>query len=62
VTPSLVALAAKKVYRHRIRIASAETERSMQYGSDIEAVREMLEGLTPEVVIDTVLQTVECPV
>lgn len=61
-TPSLIALAAKKVYRHRIRIASPEKERSMQYGSDIEAIREMLEDLTPEVVIDAVLETVECPV
>lgn len=34
----------------------------MQYGSDIEAIREMLEDLTPEVVIDAVLETVECPV
>lgn len=34
----------------------------MQYGSDVEAVQEMLEGLTAEVVIDTVLETVECPV
>jgi len=62
VTPSLVALAARKVYRHRIRLASFEKERSIQYGSDVEAVQEMLEGLTAEVVIDTVLETVECPV
>jgi hypothetical protein len=62
VTPSLVAIAAKKIYRHRIKLASPEQERSMQYGSDIEAVREILEGLTTEVVIDTVLETVECPV
>ena len=61
-TPSLVALAAKKVYRHRIRIAPPEKERSMLYGSDIEAVREMLEGLTAEAVIETALETVECPV
>ena len=61
-TPSLVALAAKKIYRHRIKIASPEKERSMQYGSDIEAVREMLEGLTTEAVIETVLETVVCPV
>lgn len=61
-TPSLVALAAKKIYRHRIKIASPEKERSMQYGSDIEAVREILEELTAEFVIETVLGTVECPV
>lgn len=62
VTPSLVALAARKVYRHRIRIALPEKERSIQYGSDIEAVQEILEGLTADTVIETVLETVGCPV
>lgn len=33
----------------------------MQYGSDIEAVREILDGITAETVIETALQTVECP-
>ncbi|KAK4997126.1 hypothetical protein LTR66_003414 [Elasticomyces elasticus] len=61
VTPSLVALAARKVYLHRIRLVTPETERSMQWGSDIEAVRAMLQGATVEDVIEDVLASVETP-
>lgn len=61
VTPSLIALAAKKIYPHRILMASPEKERSMQYGSDLEAVKEMLTGVSPETVIEAVLETVDCP-
>lgn len=61
VTPSLVALAAKKIYPHRIVICAPEKERSMQYGSDLEAVREVMEGLTPDDVIEAVLNSVQCP-
>lgn len=61
VTPSIVALAAKKIYPHRIQIAPPERERSMQYGSDLRAVQELLEGVTPETVIEAVLNSVERP-
>lgn len=61
VTPSLVALAARKVYPHRITICTPENERSMQWGSDIKAVSAMLDGLTPEDLIEEVLSTVEVP-
>jgi hypothetical protein len=61
VTPSIVALAAKKIYPHRIQIAPPEKERSMQYGSDLNAVQELLDGITPERVIEAVLNSVECP-
>lgn len=61
VTPSLVALAAKKIYPHRIEIATPEKERSMQYGSDLNAVKEVLHGVTPETVIEAVLNSVQCP-
>jgi hypothetical protein len=61
VTPSLVALAVKKVFPHRITIASPERERSMQFGSDITAVKHYLEGLTPELAIESVLAKVDCP-
>lgn len=33
----------------------------MQYGSDIEAVTALLEGVTPELVIEEVLGNVEAP-
>ncbi|KAG6007200.1 hypothetical protein E4U21_006219 [Claviceps maximensis] len=62
VTPALVALAAKKTYLHRIRITTPENERSMQWGSDLEAVATLLNGVGPDEVIDDVLNTVTAPV
>ena len=61
VTPSLVALAAVKIYRHRITIVAPEDERSMQYGSDLAAVTAYLEGISPETIIEQVLAMVEAP-
>ena len=61
VTPSLVALAARKIYPHRLLISAAEHERSMQYGSDLDAVQELLDGVSPETVIEAVINTVPCP-
>lgn len=60
-TPSLVALAARKIYPHRIVITTPEDERSMQYGSDLTAVTALLEGITPEAIMDEVLASVEAP-
>jgi hypothetical protein len=57
----VVALAARKIYPHRLLLCAAEKERSMQYGSDLQAVRDAMEGLTPEDVIEAVLNSVECP-
>lgn len=54
-TPPLVALAARKIYAHRIHITAPEKERSMQYGSDLEAVRQLLDGVTAEDVIEDIL-------
>ncbi len=61
VSPSLVSLAARKIYPHRISITKPEDEWSLQWGSSLEAVREMLAELTVEDVIEEVLQTVEAP-
>ncbi|MCJ1310087.1 hypothetical protein MMC25_003748 [Agyrium rufum] len=61
VTPSLVALATRKIYRHRIAIVAPENELSMQYGSELEAVRELLAGLTSDDIIQEVLEMVEAP-
>ena len=61
VTPSLVALAARKIYRHRIHITAPEDERSMQYGSNLAAVAALLEGVTAEGIIEEVLASVEAP-
>lgn len=33
----------------------------MQYGSDLEAVKEAMKGLTPDDVIEAVLNNVEAP-
>jgi hypothetical protein len=61
ISPSLVALAARKIYPHRIVITAPENERSMQWGSSLEAVKAVLDGVTVEDVIEEVLQSVEVP-
>ncbi|THY36359.1 hypothetical protein D6D01_00488 [Aureobasidium pullulans] len=59
--PSLVALAARKVYAHRLVLATSNTERSMQWGSDYRAVERVLQGVTVEDAIESVLSSVEAP-
>ncbi|KAL4868053.1 hypothetical protein BDV12DRAFT_107739 [Aspergillus spectabilis] len=54
-TPSIVALAAKKVFRHRIVVAKPEDDRSLQYGSDLKAVAKVLEYATPDTILESVL-------
>ncbi|RMZ13270.1 hypothetical protein D0862_02371 [Hortaea werneckii] len=61
VTPSLVALACRKVYPHRLILATAETERSLQWGSDPQALKNVLQGMSIEDVIEDVLSSVETP-
>lgn len=61
VPPSLVALAVRKIYPHRIRLVTPQTERSLQWGSDPAAVEAMLEGFTVEDAIEDVLAAVETP-
>ncbi|KAF2826055.1 hypothetical protein CC86DRAFT_394819 [Ophiobolus disseminans] len=61
ISPSLVALAAGKIYPHRIIITAPENERSMQWGSSLEAVKAVLDGVTVEEVVEEVLQSVEVP-
>ena len=61
VTPSLVTLATRKVYRHRLKLVSPEDERSLQYGSDLAAIAAYLSDLTAEAVIEDVLADVEVP-
>lgn len=61
VPPSLVALAARKIYPHRLVLATAENEKSLMWGSDPEAVKELLDGLTIEDAIEDVLASIEAP-
>jgi hypothetical protein len=62
VSPSLVALAARKIYPHRLILVRPENERSLQWGSSMEAVQEALEGVGVEDIIEDVLAEVEVPV
>ena len=62
VTPSLVALAAKKIYPHRIVIATPNRERTTQFGTDLATARDLVVNLGPEKVIQNVLDTVKCPI
>jgi hypothetical protein len=61
IPPSLVALAARKVYTHRLVLATSANEKSLLWGSDPEAVEEMLRGVTVQDVIEEVLVNVEAP-
>jgi hypothetical protein len=55
-TPSIAALAARKVFRHRIIVARPEDDRSLQYGSDIKTVSMILGDVTPDSILDNVLE------
>ncbi|KAL6360562.1 hypothetical protein LRP88_06268 [Fusarium phalaenopsidis] len=61
VTPALVGLAAHKIYLHRIQLTLPEKERSMQWGSKVEAVEALLEDIGPEDVVEDVLGMVTAP-
>ena len=61
VTPALVALAARKIYLHRVEIVKASEERSLQWGGDARAAEALLEGVGPEEVIEDVLESVTAP-
>jgi hypothetical protein len=50
-----MALAARRIYRHRIHIAGPENDRSMQWGSDFEVVEAALKGVTADDIIEDVL-------
>ncbi|KAF2806450.1 uncharacterized protein BDZ99DRAFT_95204 [Mytilinidion resinicola] len=60
-SPSLVTLATSKIFRHRIVLTTPENERSMQWGSSLDAVKAVLDGVTAEDVIEEVLHAVEVP-
>ncbi|CAG8414164.1 unnamed protein product [Penicillium salamii] len=54
-TPSIVALAARKIFRHRIIITTPGEDRSLQYGSNIHAVSHVLSEVTADSILDGVL-------
>jgi hypothetical protein len=61
ITPSLVALAVRKIYPHRLVLMKAKRERSLQWGSSLDAVTELLRDVTVEDIIEEVLESVETP-
>ncbi|KAK9240123.1 hypothetical protein V1525DRAFT_396049 [Lipomyces kononenkoae] len=60
-TPSIVVIAARKTYSHRIMISSPEDDRSALYGSETEALSKFIQHWTPDFVLDDVLDTVPVP-
>jgi hypothetical protein len=61
-TPALVVLALRKIYLHRIRIVTDPSkERSVQWGSEVAAVEQLLEGVGPEEVTEEVIDMVDVP-
>lgn len=61
IPPSLVAIAARKIYAHRLVLATSQNERSLQWGSDPEAIKQLLKGVTVDNVIEDVIASVETP-
>jgi hypothetical protein len=61
ITPSLVALAVSKVYPHRLVLVEPERECSIQWGSNVEAVQELLQDVTADEVIEEVLENIDTP-
>ncbi|KAK2780002.1 hypothetical protein FQN52_002302 [Onygenales sp. PD_12] len=52
IVPSLVDVAARRVYRHRIAVAEPGNDRSLMYGSTFKAVDMVLAEATPEAIIE----------
>ncbi|USW50104.1 hypothetical protein Slin15195_G034230 [Septoria linicola] len=61
VPPSLITLAARKIYAHRLVLATPENEKSLLWGSDRRAIKQLLAGVTVEDVIEDVLASVDMP-
>ncbi|KAK9471321.1 uncharacterized protein V1510DRAFT_404301 [Dipodascopsis tothii] len=61
-TPSVVAVAARKVYAHRVVVVTDPSDdRSVLWGSDLDAVRAFLDQWDTELVLDDVLASVPAP-
>jgi hypothetical protein len=60
-TPSIIAIAAKKTFSHRTIMATPDRDRSLQYGSEINAVSRILEEETQETVVESVVDSIEPP-
>jgi len=60
-TPEMVKLAFTKVYNHRISVCSPKEERSLLWGSDAQLVVKLLEQLTPDLILESVLEEVRAP-
>lgn len=50
-----MALAARKVFHHRIIVTPPGEDRSLQYGSDLHAISDVLADVTPDSILDGVL-------
>lgn len=61
VTPALVAVACRLVFTHRITLASAETERSVLWGSNLGAVECALHDTSINSILADTLAHVACP-
>ncbi|KAK9469680.1 hypothetical protein V1512DRAFT_15343 [Lipomyces arxii] len=60
--PTIVVIAARKVFGHRINMATAAEDRSVLYGSDPKAVGQFLQEWTPDLVLDDIFETVPAPI
>lgn len=60
-TPSIVAIAARKVFPLKIELCEPEDEPSLNYGSDINIISNWLKKWDQDLIIEDVLKNVEPP-
>ncbi|CCH45564.1 Magnesium-chelatase subunit [Wickerhamomyces ciferrii] len=61
VIPSIIKLAARKLLPSKIRMIKPEHESSLQWGSDPELVNELMNRITPQLIVEDVLKKVSPP-
>lgn len=61
VPPALVDMAFRKTYLHRVVLADRNTARSLQWGSQPDAVEKDMAGITAEAALNAVIASVDTP-
>lgn len=60
-TPRIIDLAFTKTYLHRLILATDKTEKSLQWGSQPEAVALNMQGVTVDMALDAIIDSVAAP-
>jgi hypothetical protein len=62
VTPSIVAVAARKIFPLKIEMCEPQDEPTLQYGSDIKLVSKWIQKWDQELIVENVLDNASPPV